>query len=211
MEPMHLQEVEVKVVKLMGGLKEVGEGVREAEEGEEMTKDEIRKHLEYEYMEEILLEEEQKREAYQTEQDEFDQEALRYTLEEEARYKRDDEERLKEQRAEQEWERKRDYFHPSNWIREEESFDHEPYNRNLTIVDANVQTQESVAANISDRVEIGFRLGDFEPEKNYKSNAELEIPSEEPIAAVTPSTDKGEQHAEPSEQPVLQPQAKKRG
>ncbi|GKG01794.1 hypothetical protein Tco_0306499, partial [Tanacetum coccineum] len=43
---------------------------------EEMTEDEIRKHLEHEYNEEILLEKEQKREAYQTEQDEFDQEAL---------------------------------------------------------------------------------------------------------------------------------------
>ncbi|GKE23243.1 zinc finger, PMZ-type containing protein [Tanacetum coccineum] len=49
-------------------------------DGEEMTEDEIRKHLEHEYNEEILLEKEQKREAYQTEQDEFDQEALRYTL-----------------------------------------------------------------------------------------------------------------------------------
>nr|GEW17022.1 leucine-rich repeat-containing protein [Tanacetum cinerariifolium] len=44
-----------------------------------------------------------------------------------------------------------------------------------------------------------------------KSNAELEIPSEEPIAVVTPSADKRKQHAEPSEQPNLQPQAKRRG
>ncbi|GJS76092.1 hypothetical protein Tco_0725973 [Tanacetum coccineum] len=93
----------------------------------------------------------------------------------------------------------------------EESFDHEPYNRNLTTIDANVQTQESVAANMSDKGEIGFRLGNFQPGKNYKSNAKLEIPSEEPIAAVTPSAYKGKQHAEPSEQPDLQPQAKKRG
>nr|GEY27368.1 zinc finger, PMZ-type [Tanacetum cinerariifolium] len=121
---------------------------------DEMTEDEIIKNLEHDYMEDMLLQEEQKIDAYQAQQDEFDQEALRYTLEEEA--------------------------------------------RNLTTVDANVQTQESIAANISDRGEIGFRL-------------DLEIPSEEPIAAVTSSADKGKQLAEPSEQPELQPQAIKRG
>ncbi|GJV07820.1 hypothetical protein Tco_1345476 [Tanacetum coccineum] len=169
-------------------------------DGEQMTEDEIRKNLEHEYMEEMLLQEEQKIDAYQAQQDEFDQEALRCTMEEEARFKRQDEERLKEQLAEQEWESKMDYYHPSNWSQEEESFEVEPYNRNLTTVDANVQTQESVAANISDRGEIGFRLGDFE----------AEIPSEEPIAAVTPSADKGKQLAEPSEQPELQLRRSKR-
>ncbi|GKB07763.1 hypothetical protein Tco_0836047 [Tanacetum coccineum] len=146
-----------------------------------------------------------------TRQDEFNQEALRYTLEEEDRFKRQDEERLKEKLAEQDCERKMDYYHPSNWTQKEESFEVEPYNKNLTTVDANVQTQESVAANISDKGEIGFRLGDFEAEDNYKSNADLEIPNEEPIATVTPSADKEKQLAEPSEQPELQPQAIKRG
>ncbi|GKA42496.1 hypothetical protein Tco_0735156 [Tanacetum coccineum] len=193
--------------ELLGGLKEEGErvseaeevvreedeGVREEEEGSDryMIEDKIRKNLEHEYMEDMLLQEEQKFDAYQSQQDEFDQEALRYILEEEARFKRQDEKRLKEQLAEQEWERNMDYYHPSNLTQEEESFEVEPYNRNLTIVDANVQTQESVVANISDKGEIGFRLGDFEAEDNYKSNADLEIPSEEPIAAVTPSVDKG--------------------
>ncbi|GJS71633.1 hypothetical protein Tco_0704474 [Tanacetum coccineum] len=114
--------------------------------------------------------------------------------------KREDEERLKEQLAEQEWESKMDYYHPSNWSQEEESFEVEPYKRNLTTVDANVQTQESVAANISDKGEIGSRLGDFE----------AKIPSEEPIAAVTPSADKGKQLVEPSEQPELQLRRSKR-
>nr|GEX34510.1 chloramphenicol acetyltransferase-like domain-containing protein [Tanacetum cinerariifolium] len=131
---------------------------------------------------------------YQAQQDEFDQEGLRYTLKEEDRFKRQDEERLKEQLAEQDWERKMDYYH---W--------------NLTTIDANVQTPQSVAANISDKGELGFRLGDFEAKDNYKSNADLEIPSEKPIAAVTSSADKGKQLAEPSEQPELQPQAIKRG
>ncbi|GKC29674.1 hypothetical protein Tco_1036968 [Tanacetum coccineum] len=103
----------------------------------EITEDEIRKNLEHEYMEEMLLQEEQKFDANQAQQDKFDQEALRYTLEEE--------------------------------------------DRNLITIDANVQTQESVAANISDKGEIEFRL------------------------------DKGKKLAEPSEQPELQPQAIKRG
>ncbi|GKB40432.1 hypothetical protein Tco_0885374 [Tanacetum coccineum] len=119
-----------------------GRGQMQRDE-EQMTEDEIRKNLEHEYMEEMLLQKEQKFKAYETQQDEFDQEALRYTLEQEA------------------------------------------------------------------RGEIGFRLGDFEAEDNYKSNADLEIPSEEQIAAVTPSARK--QLAEPSEQPELQPQAIKRG
>ncbi|GJV81114.1 hypothetical protein Tco_1516984 [Tanacetum coccineum] len=105
---------------------------------DEMTEDEIRKNLEHEYMEEMLLQEEQKFKAYETQQDEFDQEALRYTLEEESRFKREEEERLKEQLAEEEWERKMDYFHPSNWTQEEESFEVKPYNRNLITIDANV-------------------------------------------------------------------------
>nr|GEX76153.1 hypothetical protein [Tanacetum cinerariifolium] len=80
----------------------------------EMTRDEIRKNLEHDYMEELLLQEEQKLQNYETEQDKFDQEALRLTLEEEAMYKRMDEDRLKEKMAEEEWDRKMDYYHPSN-------------------------------------------------------------------------------------------------
>ncbi|GKG19840.1 hypothetical protein Tco_0376939 [Tanacetum coccineum] len=85
-----------------------------------MTEDEVRKNLEHDYMEGLLLQEEQKLQDYKTEQDEFDQEALRLTLEEEAMYKRMDEDRLKEQMAEEEWDRKMDYYHPSNWSQEEE-------------------------------------------------------------------------------------------
>ncbi|GJR50451.1 zf-CCHC domain-containing protein [Tanacetum coccineum] len=86
-----------------------------------VNEDEIRKNLEHEYMEEMLLQEEQKIDAYQAQQDEFDQEALRCTMEEEARFKRQDEERLKEQLAEQEWECKMDYYHPSNLSQEKKN------------------------------------------------------------------------------------------
>nr|GEV38096.1 chloramphenicol acetyltransferase-like domain-containing protein [Tanacetum cinerariifolium] len=165
----------------------------------EMTENEIRKNLEHDYMEELLLQEEQKLQAYETEQDEFDQEALRLTLEEEAMYKRMDEERLKEQMAEEEWDRKIDYYHPSNMTQEEESFDHEPYNRNVNTLNANVQTQESVAGNMSNR-------GDYEAKELVKKLAEPIVavtPSAEPIASATHSTDKGKQ--------VAEPQGKKKG
>nr|GFB56037.1 hypothetical protein [Tanacetum cinerariifolium] len=66
-------------------------------------------------------------------------------------------------------------------------------------------TQESVVANIRDKAKIGFRLGNFEAEENYKSNAELDIPSDEPIGAQTPTANKRKKHAEPSEKPDLQP------
>ncbi|GJX36601.1 putative reverse transcriptase domain-containing protein [Tanacetum coccineum] len=84
-------------------------------------------------------------------------------------------------------------------IKEEEGVREEE--EGIRCKEMSIETQESIAANISDMGEIGFRLGDFE----------AEIPSEEPIAAVTPSADKGKQLAEPSEQPELQPQAIKRG
>nr|GEV63621.1 autophagy-related protein 11-like [Tanacetum cinerariifolium] len=160
---------------------------------EEMAEDEIRKNLEHDYMEELLLQEEQKLLAYETEQDEFDQEALRLTLEEEAMYKRMDEERLKKQMAKEERDRKMDYYHPSNWTQEEESFDHEPYIRNVNTLDANVQTQESVAANMSNR-------GDYEAKELGKQLVEPIVavtPSAEPIASATHSTNKWKQLAKP--------------
>nr|GEX80588.1 hypothetical protein [Tanacetum cinerariifolium] len=129
---------------------------------------------------------------YETEQDAFDQEALRMTLEEKAMYKRMDKDMLKEQMAEEEWVRNIDYYHPSNWTQEEESFDHESYNKNVNTLDANVQTQESVAANMSNRGEIGFRLGDYEAEELGKQLAEPIVavaPSAEPTASTT-HTDK---------------------
>nr|GEW32627.1 hypothetical protein CTI12_AA176900 [Tanacetum cinerariifolium] len=43
----------------------------------EITEDEIRKNVEHDYMEELLLQEEQKLQNYETKQDKFDQEALR--------------------------------------------------------------------------------------------------------------------------------------
>ncbi|GJY47492.1 hypothetical protein Tco_0436555 [Tanacetum coccineum] len=52
------------------------------------------------------------------------------------------------------------------------------------------ETQESVGCKIVTGWKIEFRLGDFKAEDNYKSNADLEIPIEEPIASVTPSADK---------------------
>ncbi|GJR74615.1 hypothetical protein Tco_0086980 [Tanacetum coccineum] len=184
-----VKEEEVVVREEEVGVKEAGEGVREAEE--EMTEDGIRKKLEHDYIEELLLQEEQKLQSYETEQDELDQEALRLTLEEEAMYKRMDEESLKEKLAKEEWDRKIDYYHPSNWTQEEESFNHEPYNRNVNTLDANVQTQESVAANMSN-------MGDYEAEELGKQLIEPIVavtPSVEPISSATHSIDKGKQVA----------------
>nr|GEW75684.1 chloramphenicol acetyltransferase-like domain-containing protein [Tanacetum cinerariifolium] len=136
-----------------------GEGVKEEEvvvrdEEEEMTEDEVRKNLEHDYMEELLLQEEQKLQDYETKQDEFDQEAL----------------------------------------------------RNVNTLYANVQTQESVAANISNKGEIGFRLDDYEAEELWKQLAE-------PIVAVTLSTNHtaSTTHITNKGKQVAEPQGKKKG
>nr|GEZ05471.1 chloramphenicol acetyltransferase-like domain-containing protein [Tanacetum cinerariifolium] len=50
-----------------------------------------------------------------------------------------------------------DYFHPFNWTKEE-SYDQEPFNNNVSTVNENMQTQESVVVNMNDRGEIRFRL-----------------------------------------------------
>ncbi|GKC94179.1 hypothetical protein Tco_1159621 [Tanacetum coccineum] len=73
--------------------------------------DEILKQFNHEYMEELMLQEEEKREAeHKAQQEMNDEEALRMSLEEKARYEREDEERLREQREEEEWDRRHDYF-----------------------------------------------------------------------------------------------------
>nr|GFA26684.1 hypothetical protein [Tanacetum cinerariifolium] len=62
------------------------------------------------------------------------------------------------------------------------------------------ETQESVVANMSNRGEIGFRLGDYEAEELGKQLAEHIVavtPSAEPTTSVTHSTDKGNQVAVP--------------
>ncbi|GJX92463.1 hypothetical protein Tco_0345789 [Tanacetum coccineum] len=86
--------------------------------------------------------------------------------------------------------------------------------RNVMSVNANVHTQESFAAILSDRGKIGFRLGDFEAKDNHMSiadgNADLRITGAQPIAAVTPSADKGKQLTEPNEKASHEPQDKKK-
>ncbi|GJR40577.1 hypothetical protein Tco_1216261 [Tanacetum coccineum] len=82
-------------------LAKVGEGVEGVEM--EMTEDEIWDNMEHEYIEQLLIEDEEKRAAKdKARQDEFDQEALKSTLEEEARFQNQDQERLREEQ-EFEW------------------------------------------------------------------------------------------------------------
>ncbi|GJY83926.1 hypothetical protein Tco_0497302 [Tanacetum coccineum] len=117
-----------------------------------MQEDEIRQLLNHEYMEEIMLQEEEKREAQH----------------------------------------------------KEESYDQEPFNRNVSTANANVQTQESITTKLNDKGEIGFRLGDFEADENYMSIgvgiADLKKIVAAPSASVRLSADKGKTVAEPKPQ-----------
>nr|GEU66535.1 chloramphenicol acetyltransferase-like domain-containing protein [Tanacetum cinerariifolium] len=92
------------------GAGRVGRG-KEGEEGVEMVvgeqeklaEDEIKDNREHEYMEHLLVKDEEKRTAEdKSRQDEFDQEALKLTLEEEDRFQNQDQERLREEQ-EFEW------------------------------------------------------------------------------------------------------------
>ncbi|GJY38850.1 hypothetical protein Tco_0425214, partial [Tanacetum coccineum] len=73
---------------------------------QEMTQDEIWSTMEHEYMEQLLVEEEEKRDAEETaRQDKFDQVELKLILEEEVRFQKEDQERLRED-EEFEWNQK---------------------------------------------------------------------------------------------------------
>ena len=134
-----------------------------------MDEDEIRKNMHDEYMEELLVQEEDRLAAIdrqKLEQEAFDEEALRLTLEEEARWKEWDIKREQEQeREKEEWDKKMG-LHPSCYISDEdlkkkdvphsnnnsddESFDQEPYNRGLVSVNDTIETQESIFVGIRD-------------------------------------------------------------
>ncbi|GJW04797.1 hypothetical protein Tco_1563653 [Tanacetum coccineum] len=63
-----------------------------------MSEDEIRKNMEHEYMEQVLIEEEEKWIATEkANKKEFDEEAVRFTLEEKARYEKLDQDRSMEE------------------------------------------------------------------------------------------------------------------
>ncbi|GJR53145.1 hypothetical protein Tco_1403666 [Tanacetum coccineum] len=103
---------------------------------EKMNEEEIRKNMKHEYMEQILIEKEEKRIAAEKAiQEEFDKEAVRLTLEEEARYEKENQEKIRED--------------------EDSEYNQMWYNHGITLLKststkvecgtAYVQTQESIA------------------------------------------------------------------
>nr|GEU83251.1 hypothetical protein [Tanacetum cinerariifolium] len=110
MQPMLLQE---EVVEGQGVAKAVGvKGVEYFKMFvnklvlklfEAMQEDDILQQLNHEYMKELMLREEEKREAkHKAQQEMNDKEALRMSLEEETIYEREDGERLRKQIKEEE-------------------------------------------------------------------------------------------------------------
>lgn len=70
-----------------------------------MEEDEIRKNMEHDYIEELLIQEEDRlaeEDRQHQEQNSFDKEALRLTLEEEARWKEQDLKREQDEQREHE-------------------------------------------------------------------------------------------------------------
>lgn len=132
-----------------------------------MEEDEIRKNMEHDYIEELLIQEEERLEEedrQEQEQEAFDEEALRLTLEEKARWKEQELKREQdEQREHEDWEKmmglhpssyisdeelKKGYVPPSNIHSDEESYEQEPYNRVVVSVNQQIETQESFAGNM---------------------------------------------------------------
>ncbi|GKB21496.1 hypothetical protein Tco_0855419 [Tanacetum coccineum] len=158
---------------------------------EEMNEEEIRKNMEHEYMEQILIEEEEKRIAAEKAiQEEFDEEAVRLTLEEEARYEKEYQDKIRED--------------------EESEYIQMCYNHGITpeksastkeaCGTAYVQTQESIV----DRGEPGWRLTEDAP------TAEQSV-SAQPSVAATETTPKGKTiEADAAEPPKLKKQGRKR-
>ncbi|PWA66859.1 hypothetical protein CTI12_AA112880 [Artemisia annua] len=130
------------------GVKEVlEEGKEVVEEGREfMDEDEIRRNFEHDYMEELLIQEEQRLAAEENnQQDEFDEEALRLTIEAEERWKAEDLEReLAKKKEEEYWDIQKG-LHSSCYINDEEAYEQETYNKDVASVNAVLETQESVA------------------------------------------------------------------
>ena len=119
-----------------------------------MEEDEIRENMEHEYMEMLLVQEEDRLAAHnrkQLEQEAFDEEAMRLTLEAEARFAEQDLKREQDDKREhEEWEKNMG-LHPSCYLSEDESYDQEPYNRGVLSVNEQVATQESFAGNMNTR------------------------------------------------------------
>ncbi|PWA73284.1 hypothetical protein CTI12_AA262530 [Artemisia annua] len=118
-----------------------------------MDEDEIRKIMHHEYIEDLLIQEEDRIAALdreRLEQEAFDEEAMRLTLEEEERWKEQDLKREQDEHAEHvEWEKNMG-LHPSCYMSEDESFDQEPYNREQVSVNDQIKTQESIFVGIRD-------------------------------------------------------------
>ncbi|PWA64249.1 hypothetical protein CTI12_AA346450 [Artemisia annua] len=120
-----------------GGGRGTRGGGRSQQRNKVMEEDEIRQNMEHEYMEMLLIQEEDRlagEDRQQLEQEAFDEEALRLTLEAEARFAEEDLKREQDRKREhEEWEKNMG-LHPSCYLSEEESYDQEPYNRE--VVDA---------------------------------------------------------------------------
>ena len=111
-----------------------------------MDEDEIRRNLQHEYMEELLVQEEERVAAQEKmTQEQFDEEAVRLTLEAEEKWKAADLQKEQDNKKEEEYWDIQKGLHSSCYNDDEESYEQETYNRDVASVNAVLDTQESVA------------------------------------------------------------------
>ncbi|PWA81478.1 hypothetical protein CTI12_AA173100 [Artemisia annua] len=130
---------------------------------------------------ELLFQEEQRLAAEENnQQDEFDEEAVRLTMEAEERWKAEDLEReLAKKKEEEYWDIQKG-LHSSCYIDDEESYEQETYNREVASVNAVLDTQESVARPQLEDVAAeslkGKALAIAEPNKRGTKRQAVDVP-----------------------------------
>lgn len=111
-----------------------------------MDEDEIRRNLQHDYMEELLVQEEERVAAQEKmTEEQFDEEAITLTLEAEEKWKAADLQREQDNKKEKEYWDIQKGLHSSCYNDDEESYEQETYNRDVASVNAVLDTQESVA------------------------------------------------------------------
>ncbi|GJR22075.1 hypothetical protein Tco_0970602 [Tanacetum coccineum] len=116
---------------------------------QEVEEDELRNALDDEYIEHLLIDEEEKSLAMEKEiLERQDKEFLQQAMEEERDYQRQDEEKERYEEQQRQWDFDHDYLNLKNFIISKDEMDVDEINKNPTSNNLNLNAQESVAVHI---------------------------------------------------------------
>ncbi|GJV33839.1 hypothetical protein Tco_1394239, partial [Tanacetum coccineum] len=116
---------------------------------QEVEEDELRNALDDEYIEHLLIDEEEKSLAMEKEiLERQDKEFLQQAMEEERDYQRQGEEKERYEEQQRQWDFDHDYLNLKNFIISKDEMDVDEINKNPTSNNLNLNAQESVAVHI---------------------------------------------------------------